>query len=67
MRRVFIVSALRTPIGRLGGKLASTRIDDLLAKVIQALTQSTNNGFDLALIDDVIIGCANQVYILCRF
>jgi acetyl-CoA acetyltransferase len=39
MQEVFIVDAVRTPIGKYGGALASVRPDDLLAHVIKALVQ----------------------------
>jgi 3-oxoadipyl-CoA thiolase len=58
VRSAFIVDALRTPIGRYGGALASVRPDDLGALVIAALVG--RNGLDRAAIDDVVIGCANQ-------
>ncbi len=58
VRSAFIVDALRTPIGRYGGALASVRPDDLGALVIAALVRV--NGLDRAAIDDVIFGCANQ-------
>ncbi len=54
----FIIEAVRTPIGKLGGTLSSIRTDDLAAHVIKALIH--RHDFDLAEIDDVIIGCANQ-------
>jgi acetyl-CoA acetyltransferase family protein len=58
MKRTFVVHAKRTAIGKIGGKLASVRVDDLLAHV---LTDIKNNIlFDPLLIDDVIVGCANQ-------
>ena len=49
---------MRTPIGRYGGALASVRPDDLAALVIRAIVDRT--GVDPALIEDVILGCANQ-------
>jgi 3-oxoadipyl-CoA thiolase len=57
-REVFIVDALRTPIGRHGGALAEVRPDDLAAVAIRALVART--GVDPAAIDDVLLGCANQ-------
>ncbi len=56
MRDVFIVDALRTPIGRHGGALAEVRPDDLGAIVIKQL--AARNGIET--VDDVILGCANQ-------
>ena len=58
VRDAWIVAALRTPFGRYGGALASVRPDDLAATVIRALVERT--GIDPALIEDVILGCANQ-------
>ncbi|MEQ9617133.1 MAG: acetyl-CoA C-acyltransferase [Phycisphaerales bacterium] len=57
-RRAAIVCALRTPIGRYGGALASVRPDDLAAHVIRAVMDRT--AIDPALIDDVYFGAANQ-------
>ena len=57
-RRVAIVAAIRTPIGRHGGALASVRPDDLAATVLEALV--ARSGINAADIDDVILGCANQ-------
>src|SRR5689334_10870603 len=58
MREVFVVDALRTPIGRHGGALAEVRPDDLAAIVIKAIVE--RNKVDPAAIDDVLLGCANQ-------
>jgi 3-oxoadipyl-CoA thiolase len=58
MTDAFILDAVRTPVGRYGGSLASVRPDDLAAHVIRALVERT--GVDAARIDDVIFGCANQ-------
>jgi 3-oxoadipyl-CoA thiolase len=57
-REAWIVDAVRTPIGRYGGALASVRPDDLAAAVIRALVD--RSGIDPALVEDVIVGCANQ-------
>ncbi|HEX7119434.1 MAG TPA: thiolase family protein [Longimicrobiales bacterium] len=54
----WIVDAVRTPIGRHGGALAAVRPDDLAAVALRALVERT--GIDPALVDDVILGCANQ-------
>ncbi|MCX7716954.1 MAG: 3-oxoadipyl-CoA thiolase [Candidatus Sumerlaeaceae bacterium] len=59
MRDVFICDAVRTPIGRYGGCLASVRADDLAAVPIHALTER-NPDVDWPALDDVIMGCANQ-------
>jgi 3-oxoadipyl-CoA thiolase len=58
VRDVFVVDAVRTPIGRHGGALAEVRPDDLGALVIRELVRRT--GADPAAIDDVLFGCANQ-------
>jgi 3-oxoadipyl-CoA thiolase len=57
-REVFLVDAVRTPIGRYGGALADVRPDDLGAVVIAELVRRTR--VDPAAIDDVLMGCANQ-------
>jgi acetyl-CoA acyltransferase len=59
MRDVFICDAIRTPIGRYGGSLASVRPDDLAAMTLKALVDR-NPGIDWSQIDDVLMGCANQ-------
>jgi 3-oxoadipyl-CoA thiolase len=53
-----IVDAVRTPIGRHGGALKDVRPDDLLATTLRALLDRT--GVDPTLIEDVLVGCANQ-------
>ncbi|HVN14701.1 MAG TPA: acetyl-CoA C-acyltransferase [Anaerolineales bacterium] len=53
-----IVDAIRTPVGALGGSLASVRPDDMAALVIKEILQ--RNGLDPALIEEVYFGCANQ-------
>ncbi len=58
MTEAFIVEALRTPVGKHGGSLASVRPDDLAAVPIKAVVE--RSGIDPASIDDVILGCANQ-------
>jgi len=59
VRDAFICDAIRTPIGRYGGALATVRADDLGALPIRALIER-NLGVDWAAVDDVIYGCANQ-------
>lgn len=59
MREVVIVEAVRTPIGRRNGKLAGVRPDDLLAFVLQALVSRA--GIEPGLVEDVIVGCVDQV------
>jgi 3-oxoadipyl-CoA thiolase len=58
LREAWIVEALRTPVGRYGGALAGVRPDDLAATVLEAII--ARSGINPALIDDVILGCANQ-------
>ena len=55
----YIIDAVRTPIGRFGGKLSSVRPDDLLATVIRALVER-HPSIDPTAIEDVIAGAANQ-------
>ena len=59
MLDAFICDAVRTPIGRYGGGLASVRTDDLGAVPIRALIER-NTKVDWSAIDDVVYGCANQ-------
>ncbi len=59
MKPCYIIDAVRTPIGKYGGKLSSIRPDDLLAQVIKALIVR-NPTIDINLIEDVIAGAANQ-------
>jgi 3-oxoadipyl-CoA thiolase len=59
MNPVFLCDAVRTPIGRYGGALASVRTDDLAAVPIRALMER-NPAADWSMLDDVILGCANQ-------
>src|SRR3981081_1341944 len=59
MTDAYICDAIRTPIGRYGGALASVRADDLAAIPIAALI-SHNAKVDWGALDDVILGCANQ-------
>ena len=58
MTEAYIGAALRTPVGKHGGALASVRADDLAAIPIRAVVERT--GIDPASIDDVILGCTNQ-------
>ena len=59
MTDVFICDAIRTPIGRYAGALAQVRPDDLAAISIRAL-MARSPSVDWAIVDDVILGCANQ-------
>jgi 3-oxoadipyl-CoA thiolase len=58
-REAVVVAAVRSPVGRLGGALASVRPDDLAAAVIAAVLEKAP-GLDRAEIADVYLGCANQ-------
>ncbi len=58
MPEVVIVDAVRTAIGRYGGALRDVRPDDLAAVVLKAIIE--RNKLDAGLIEDVILGCANQ-------
>ena len=59
MRSAFICDAVRTPIGRFGGVLASVRTDDLAAVPIRTLL-CRYPGMDWTQLDEVYLGCANQ-------
>ena len=59
MKDAYICDAVRTPIGRYGGALASVRADDLGAAPIRALMER-NTSVDWAQVEDVWYGCANQ-------
>ncbi len=58
MLDAYIYAGIRSPFGKLAGALASVRPDDLLAQVMAKLVAQT--GIDPALLEDVIVGCANQ-------
>src|SRR5678809_1015053 len=59
MSTAYVIDAVRTPIGKYGGALASVRPDDLLAIVIKAII-TRNPSIDVNAIEDVIAGAANQ-------
>lgn len=59
IRDAYICDAIRTPIGRYGGALASIRTDDLAAIPLRAL-QARLPKVNWETIDDIILGCANQ-------
>ena len=59
MEAAYICDAIRTPIGRYGGTLASIRTDDLAAIPIRALVER-NAKVDWGALDDMVYGCANQ-------
>ncbi len=58
MAEVVIADAVRTPIGRYGGVLASVRPDDLAARVLSGVVARA--GLDPAELEDVYCGCTNQ-------
>jgi len=59
MKPVYICDAVRTPIGRYGGSLATVRADDLGALPMKALIER-NPQVNWASVDEVYYGCANQ-------
>ena len=59
MKEAYIIDAIRTPIGKLGGSLSPIRADDLAAITIKEIVKR-NPSVDFSEIDDVILGCANQ-------
>ena len=58
LREAWIVSAVRTPVGRYGGALRGVRPDDLAALVIREAVERA--GIPPTRIEDVVLGCANQ-------
>ena len=59
LTNAYIIDAIRTPVGRFGGSLASVRADDLGAIPLKALMER-NPSVDWEQVDDIIYGCANQ-------
>ena len=59
MKDVFVIDALRTPIGKYAGVFSSVRPDDLAAMLLKALIDR-NPLLDVNEIEDVILGAANQ-------
>ncbi|MFN5070043.1 MAG: acetyl-CoA C-acyltransferase [Bacteroidota bacterium] len=59
MKDVYVIDALRTPVGKYGGMLSSVRPDDLAALVLLELLKR-NPDVDPSEIEEVIIGAANQ-------
>jgi 3-oxoadipyl-CoA thiolase len=58
MPEAWIVDAVRTPIGRVGGQLAGVRPDDLAAVPLRAVL--ARSGVPASEVEDVLLGCANQ-------
>lgn len=56
----FVVDALRTPIGKFNGTLSGIRPDDLAALVIKKLVERHSAWLSPELIEEVILGAANQ-------
>lgn len=59
MGTAYIVEAVRTPVGKRGGGLAAIHPADMAAHVITALIERA--GIDPALVDDVILGCIDNI------
>ena len=59
MNTVYVVEAVRTPVGRYRGSLASVRADHLGALVLNAVVERA--GIKPNEVDDVIFGCVTQV------
>jgi len=59
MRDAVIVGAVRTAVGRKGGRLAGVRPDDLAAHVLRALVERV--GVDPSEVEDVVLGCVDQL------
>ena len=59
MKNVFILDAIRTPIGNFGGTLSNIRADDLAARPLTELIKR-NPKTDWEQVEDVLLGCANQ-------
>lgn len=61
-KEVFIVDAARTPIGKYAGTLKDVRPDDMAAGVIKEVVKRNldDKGITKDIIEDVVLGCANQ-------
>src|SRR6266536_2955495 len=57
VREAYVIDAVRTPIGRYGGSLATVRPDDLAARVIESVVERT--GLPVGDVEDVFFGCTN--------
>jgi 3-oxoadipyl-CoA thiolase len=57
VREAYVIDAVRTPIGRYGGSLATVRPDDLAARVIESVVERT--GLPVGEVEDVFFGCTN--------
>jgi acetyl-CoA acyltransferase len=64
MAEAWIIDAVRTPIGKVGGQLAAVRPDDLAGVVLRAVL--SRRGLPATEVEDVIMGCANQAGEDCR-
>jgi len=58
--QAYVISALRSPIGRYEGSLSSLRPDDLAGMLIRETVKRADAWLDPSLIDEVILGAANQ-------
>ena len=58
-REAVIVEAVRTAVGRRGGRLKDWHPVDLLAQTLSALVQRST--IDPGVVEDVIVGCVSQV------
>ena len=59
MKDAFICDAIRSPIGRFGGSLATIRVDDLASLSLKELIKR-NSSINWEDLDEVVFGCANQ-------
>jgi acetyl-CoA acyltransferase len=64
MAQAWIIDAVRTPIGKVGGQLGGVRPDDLAAIVLRAVL--ARRGVPASEVEDVVMGCANQAGEDCR-
>ena len=58
-KQVFVIDAVRTPVGKYAGTLAGVRPDDMAAHVIKALMERNPN-LPTDRVEEVILGAANQ-------